>query len=166
MDTIYSKACRILVWYSKEINMRDDFADQLNKVHELLRAVALHVSEIFRGVKTDDNSLAILTSEVNNISQEAWDALIILFENAYFTRVWMIQEIMLSKECWAMVGGGLVEWGFIQTMGSAIQSSGTRASGQIAFPLPARMRTKTPCLAKMIDIRQRVWGKVPAVLAM
>lgn len=166
MDTIYSKACRVVIWFSEEINAKADLVDQLNRVYGLLRTVALHVSEVFRGVKSDDGSLASLGSEVENMPQAAWDALVMLFESPYFTRVWMIQEVVLSKECWAMVGGGLIEWDFIETMGSAIQSSGTRASGQIAFPLPARIRTHTRCLGKMVSIRQRLWGKVPAALAM
>lgn len=146
--------------------MKVGLVDQLNKVYGLLQTVARHVSEGFRRVNSDDNdALATLTSDVENMLEEAWNALVMLFENTYFTRVWIIQEVVLAKECWAMVAEARIEWDFIETMGSAIQSSG-RVSGQITFPLPARIRLNARCVTKMISIRQRIRREVPVALAL
>ncbi|KAI0147063.1 heterokaryon incompatibility protein-domain-containing protein [Xylariaceae sp. FL1272] len=92
MGDIYRKADRVLMWLGQE-------ADNSHQAMELLRSFAhvdqLRLEEFFDRTKSDVTS---------------WNALEKLFQREYWGRVWILQEIVLSKSTQIVCGMETAPW--------------------------------------------------------
>ncbi|ETS79924.1 hypothetical protein PFICI_07453 [Pestalotiopsis fici W106-1] len=107
MDTIYQRATMTLVWLGKD-------KGTARRAKEMIRRIA-----DWRQVKlpfisgTDEEEYGLFADERQtdafplNID---WDALTSLFSAVWFTRIWIIQEVVLSKHCHLFMGKTEICW--------------------------------------------------------
>lgn len=93
MGHIFSQADRVLVWLGE--------LDLVDKVIALVAALADGSHVPFQ-----------LTSEnlVDRGDQSAWEALCHLLSHAWFTRIWVAQEVILAKDVCLIVGNTTIAW--------------------------------------------------------
>jgi hypothetical protein len=148
MHLIYSKACHVLVWLSNEVFLWKGILDHLKTLH------AFTISNIDSG---RDGSA--ISQPFNSIPTLTWLALVLVFLNPYFTRVWMIQEVVMAKKCLIVAGGSYLDWQLIEHLAMLFHQEET---GQLAsrLPLPAEIKHNTRCFRKMLTLRQRLQSKL------
>jgi hypothetical protein len=103
MDQIYSKAQRTIVWPGDNF----DSGMAARMLHRLFLADYQFDAE-------DEEFLSLFEDEVGRIG---WRAIITLFENPYFSRIWCVQEVALGKHTDIFHGNHFIPWDmFSQTL--------------------------------------------------
>lgn len=103
MDRIYSKSQRTIVWPG-------DRFDSGMASRMLLR---LYITNYMFQAK-DEEFLLFFEYE---IVRPGWRAMIALFENPYFTRIWCVQEVALGRNIEIFHGNKYISWDiFIETL--------------------------------------------------
>ena len=141
---IYSNACQVVVWLSREIFHRKSIPDHLNQLVELYKMLTVESLEASR-LANDP----VIRSSIENIPTEVWETISMIFHCSYFTRICMIQEVVMARECWIIASGAGFQWQWLHII-HALLSLGYQ------FPLPADLRKYTRCFAKMATIRFRL----------
>ena len=144
MHLIYSKASRVLVWLSEAIFLWKDILGYMGTLYEF--------SMSLNRTPQHDASAAV---SVEDIPLEAWVAFIMVFESPYFTRVWMIQEVVMARECIVVAGGGSLKWHVIEQMLLLLKHQ-EDSMFWIPVPLPVELRRNTRCFQKMMTLRSRL----------
>lgn len=99
MGEIYRRADQVFIWLGTE-------AEQSNSAMELLDAVPLNKDEA-----------ALQTFLDATIGRdESWRALRHLFERDYWRRVWVLQEVLLSRKAFVLCGDKVCSWESIMTL--------------------------------------------------
>jgi len=57
------------------------------------------------------------------VGAEYWEALAMLFQRAYFTRIWIIQEVVLAKRIDVFCGSFLSPWGCFENISHFLSTS-------------------------------------------
>jgi hypothetical protein len=96
MDKIYTKSHRTIVWPG------DRFDSGMASRMLLRLYVTNHVFQA-----KDEEFLLFFEYE---IVRPAWRAMIALFENPYFTRIWCVQEVALGKQTEIFHGNKYIPW--------------------------------------------------------
>jgi hypothetical protein len=131
MGAIYSKASQVIIWLSKEVFHLKSLSYHLDQSLVLWRASAKlkAAEEAFV-----DEGLAVA---MERIPQLSWDVARIIYGQTYFTRVWMIQEVVMAKQCYVLVKDGLIEWLTISNIGETLSAASANMG---IVPLPVQMR--------------------------
>jgi hypothetical protein len=148
MGQIYSKASRVLIWLSKEVFLCQDLDNHFNTILKLWDKL---IAEC--GSSRSEGESQQTINNVSEVSEECWATIKLVFGHPYFTRIWMVQEVVMARECSVVVRKGLIDWRFIEWIGNFLQQ-GKESWGR--FPLSPEMRKNTRCLQKMLTIRGRL----------
>jgi hypothetical protein len=81
--------------------------------------------------------MGAIYSKAFRIPQHSWDIAQIMFGHPYFTRIWMIQEVVMAKQCYVLLEDGVVGWRILQAIGT-ILSDFNENLGMIPFPVTMR----------------------------
>ena len=95
MTDIYSQASCVLAWLGTVTPQSRVAMAHLRKLNALLHKPNPSVSKMAR-------------------SPQKWDAVLSLFQNSYWNRVWIVQEIGLAKEIQVIFGEDQISWDAIQ----------------------------------------------------
>ena len=147
MGAIYFKVLRVIIWLSKEVFHLKNLDLYLGKFLELDKAWT-NLAGVAEG-RIDEG----LAAAAKSISQRSWDLAQIVFGQPYFTRVWMIQEVVMAKQCYVLLEDGLIEWATMDGIGAILSGVGENVW---IIPLPVKMRKPLRCLQKMSTLRQRL----------
>jgi hypothetical protein len=150
MGAIYSKASRVIIWLSKEVFHLKDVNFHLSKFRDLFNAAMTAIAEGSHPEGIEDERLS---KAAKRISQHSWDIAQIVFGHPYFTRIWIIQEIVMAKQCLILLENGQIEWDMIRTIGATL-SNISETLGVI--PLPVTMKKPIYCLQNMITLRYQL----------
>ncbi|KAK4151278.1 HET-domain-containing protein [Chaetomidium leptoderma] len=99
MSRIYQKAINTAMWLGAGTPESDSAMQLLEDVNELLQYVDsdLHAADFERmGLPSADS--------------DAWGEMWHLLSRQWFTRVWIIEEVILSREPWVVCGQSLLFW--------------------------------------------------------
>jgi hypothetical protein len=96
MDQIYSKAHRTIVWPGDNF----DSGMAARMLQRLFLANYQFDAE-------DEEYLSLFEDEVR---RTGWGAMIMLFENPYFTRIWCVQEVALGRDTDIYHGNQYIPW--------------------------------------------------------
>lgn len=108
MRRIYTKARRVLVWLGQ---------DKANYA----RLAFTTICEIVRSWRPPTNPHSFSSykdafepqKDVLSIDEDGWTALQALFQTDYFTRFWVIQELVLGQKATVVWGDHTVSWGLV-----------------------------------------------------
>jgi Heterokaryon incompatibility protein (HET) len=115
MEQIYSRASRVVAWFgrqrTRDNNFFIDFVMGLN---------AMSVSEL-----SDQEAIAaaLWTSSVFK-----WDALVAFCQRKYWTRLWIIQEIVLASDLLIQCGSLSIPWDTVSGVFSFLRDSSLNAT--------------------------------------
>ncbi|KAK5655900.1 hypothetical protein OQA88_5439 [Cercophora sp. LCS_1] len=95
------------------------------------------------------------------LTEAAWQAMFRLLQSEYLRRVWMIQEIVMAKECWIMLYESNTTWDTLTGVGSMFQSMLPLHAPALqklhpTLRIPPEMRLYTRSLLKMSTIKSRL----------
>ena len=107
MGQIYSKATLVLSW----IGMSDkDTSTALKLISRLKPIVKLWRAEEFKLAYCHNSDQLFEYTGVDMVTREEWEALIAFYERQYFSRAWIVQEIVLAKRAILMLGHNFIHW--------------------------------------------------------
>ena len=153
MGTIYSKADHVLVWLSNHTWKDETVKDHIIEFDELCRRICETYSQAFSDRLTLDDAQE---EDLLKIRPGVWNSVCAIYQSNYFRRVWMIQEVVRAKECFAMISGNLLIWKSMELMGSVLQQ--ITFQQQVRSSLPNAIVLETlerhiSSLQKMVTIR-------------
>ncbi|KAF2996079.1 hypothetical protein E8E13_004425 [Curvularia kusanoi] len=96
MSQIYEKATRVYVWLGPEDEWTEDGL-------EMVEQLASRHSAKF-------NSEDVLFVNARTSGQRKWQALARLFARTWFSRAWIVQEVVLAQECIILCGKQSIKW--------------------------------------------------------
>jgi hypothetical protein len=139
MGAIYSKASRVIIWLSKEVFHLKNLNLYLGKFLKLDKAwvdlaMVTSLTEELR-----DGSVA---AAAKSIPRHSWDLANIVFGQSYFTRIWMIQEVVMAKQCYVLLEDGLIDWTTMDSIAEILSECGNIG----IIPLPVKLRKPLRCL--------------------
>ena len=112
MGQIYAQAVRVKIWLSREIWQAEEDLDHFQAFARFsYEALTRDVEQALREGKSD-----------GSITEAGWQAMFRLLQSNYFRRVWMIQEVVMSRECWVMAFGVALLWTGVVQVGLAFQN--------------------------------------------
>lgn len=108
MRNIYSKARRVLVWLGQD---KTDYA----------KLAFTTICEIVRSWRPPNNPNKFSSykeafetqKEGLSIDEDGWTALQAMFQTEYFTRFWVIQELVLGQNATIVWGSHSISWGLV-----------------------------------------------------
>lgn len=98
MGLIYSQAIRTLIWLGSDVDGCSTVWSLIDKIYYIFRRenpVAKFVADIPFQMYSNQNHAA---SGLPGWEDELWEDLRMLFKMPWFTRIWIIQEVALSRE--------------------------------------------------------------------
>ncbi|KAI0128832.1 heterokaryon incompatibility protein-domain-containing protein [Xylariales sp. AK1849] len=150
MGDIYRNAEKVFIWLGEEDN-------DSNLAMELLSSVS-------------QNKLQELFDDTQTKSQ-AWEAVRKLFERLYWRRVWVLQEVLLSRSAYVLCGDAICSWESVMMLlrrSNFVQEVVVRSSPQrravldskllpvlLVDTIERRRRGKTGLLDYLVLSRQR-----------
>ncbi|TQN69888.1 Heterokaryon incompatibility protein 6, OR allele [Colletotrichum shisoi] len=99
MTRIYQNATNTAIWLGESTSDSASAIMLLEDVRKLLQFTE-------RDVEPKEFERLCLPSP----DAEVWKALWDLFSRPWFTRLWIIQEVILSKDAWVVCGGDITKW--------------------------------------------------------
>jgi hypothetical protein len=137
MGGIYSSAASVIVSLgetSQDIHLAVALAHSLGEAYAAKCEV--HATNQWRYKKYHDTDLSLgVCHDTNQIGKEpaetmidvvhtpGWPALCDLFQRPWFTRAWVLQEVVLSKECYLICGTKAISWDVLTSACSYLRES-------------------------------------------
>jgi hypothetical protein len=118
MGSIYKQATACLVWLGE----KDDFTDismstavkLWNKVRTAER-ISPRLSVVEQG-----KILQARTRELLDLPQPEYQALVVLFSRTWFSRLWIVQEVVLAPVVWAQCGPFFIDFECLLHLGGSL----------------------------------------------
>lgn len=116
MGDIYSSACEVTIWLGAEADNSNLAMDFLLPLYDLL------VDERLQSMERGERGVFVLerTSEDEELSPQ-WRALGALLNRAYFTRIWIVQEVALAAFAWVECGDRYCTWALLADVAHLIR---------------------------------------------
>lgn len=150
MATIYHSADTVVVWLGEE----DEDTERSFDMIRLLRGCC---EDCLKGITpkslSSEETLGIL-APCGDIS--SWKSVVKVFQRRYFTRVWIIQEIILAKTVLALCGKYSIDWDDVIEVSKLLTvTSWTRwiCSGEV-FPAPDSYQSNH-AIPNLLDANKR-----------
>lgn len=107
MGQIYSKASLVIAW----VGMFDEDARTAFKlILRLKPIVELWKSERSKFTYFHNSDELFEKTGVGTVTPEEWEALVSFYERQYFSRAWIVQEIVLARGAILMLGHWFIHW--------------------------------------------------------
>ncbi|KAJ4988214.1 het domain protein [Stagonosporopsis vannaccii] len=114
MNSIYTHAARVIVW------LGDDEAGDADGAIAMLDSLANPEGERTQYEARSRDSIPFMPSQDFDIrDSKAWRKVMIFFCNTWFTRLWVLQEIVLAQDAIFVWGDCSISWAYV---GAAINS--------------------------------------------
>ncbi|KAK2591518.1 hypothetical protein QQS21_010793 [Conoideocrella luteorostrata] len=128
MRKIYESAKTVVIWLGPDTEGHAAVA--IDAVRHITRFLCkqLHilpenlasVEEVYHDVLFRNRNKITRPGECESVNKEMWQALLWLYKQPYFTRVWVIQEINANKSRIAHCGNKTIEWDAIELVAGYI----------------------------------------------
>lgn len=120
MDRIYKTASNVLVWLGLAANNSDLVFDQASAVVDACASI----SDRF----VDENQL--LSFNLPDATDSLWQAIGELLGRRWFTRLWVIQEVVLASAVIVVCGSKRISWSLLGKLASEITRVGLCATAR------------------------------------
>ncbi|KAE8372163.1 heterokaryon incompatibility protein-domain-containing protein [Aspergillus bertholletiae] len=118
MGELYSCAEQVLIWLGEAADQSDLACALLPELTE--KIWALKESERgWRPLSTDD----IVSEGFPHPDDSLWRAVFLLYSRAWFQRLWIVQEVVLARECVFLCGTAQIDWAVIVNFAIATSKS-------------------------------------------
>ncbi|KAG7284225.1 hypothetical protein NEMBOFW57_010589 [Staphylotrichum longicolle] len=118
MGDVYSCADRVLVWLGEAADDSDLACDLLPELNDRVWAVREKVGA-WRALSEEEvASLGLVPAD-----DPLWKAVLLLYSRPWFQRLWIVQEIVLARECLFLCGKKKVEWNVLYNFAQATTQS-------------------------------------------
>jgi hypothetical protein len=107
MGQIYSKAALVISWVGtpgEDASIAFELISRLNPIVKLWRSEKPKFTYVHNSDKLFERA------GVTKVRPREWMALISFFERQYFSRAWIVQEIVLAKRALLMLGHYFIDW--------------------------------------------------------
>ncbi|KAK1763393.1 hypothetical protein QBC33DRAFT_550033 [Phialemonium atrogriseum] len=108
MADVYSSAASVVSWLGEQDSHTKPGFDVLRELKRLSEHSPNLLEKLSPGCHDYGKQLAKIFS-----SRESWVSVANVFQRTYFTRVWIIQEVVLAKVVKALCGSEEIEWSAI-----------------------------------------------------
>ncbi|KAH7371305.1 heterokaryon incompatibility protein-domain-containing protein [Pyrenochaeta sp. MPI-SDFR-AT-0127] len=108
MTSIYRKATRVYVWMGEAIENLDAAISLLNWLKACMNSGDLRIGRLVGLIES-------------NHRMEGWEALTELLRRPWWSRVWILQEVVFGKELTVVCGEERFEWELLQSLGESRQ---------------------------------------------
>jgi hypothetical protein len=118
MDIIYKRASKTTVWLGKASPHTARAVDLLSASSQVARHVALTIAKLGHWTEPPHRSdlLGFQQAGLPQLQEEDWKALEDIYSRRYFGRVWMMQEVALSRQIEVVCGHLTVNWAHIAAL--------------------------------------------------
>jgi hypothetical protein len=123
MGRIYAEAQFVIIWLSKALWVARDVIHDIQEFYNFF--YDMH-----------SKSLGERYDAEQTLSPTIWPSLYRVFSQAYFQRVWIIQEVIKAKEASVMIGGGTMAFDVLASINFYLQN---RLQSQRLFPPDFRL---------------------------
>lgn len=167
MGSIYKQATVCLVWLGEEDDFTGIAMDTAVKHWNIVRnaeGISPYLSVVEQG-----KILRARTQHLLDLPQSEFQALVVLFSRTWFSRLWIVQEVVLAPVLWAQCGSFFVDFECILHLGGSLmftQAFKTRGAQQVTalkalgldvLAPDAYPYTRTPMfLAQLADTRAKL----------
>ena len=153
MKQIYSRATLVISWLGKEDEYSAtafQFIEKIVKKH-VSAGVSLHASPdaIWSKQTMDAMSLPYFPSH-------QWESLARLFERAYFRRIWVVQELVVSSKTVVRCGSLTIKWEYIEYIARSLLATGWLGALKQAYGsevIPNFVQTISNCRASFAELQ-------------
>jgi hypothetical protein len=137
MDIIYKNASKTVMWLGKERAATSKAAQLLASVADMAKQAALQISESeMLGEPMDvKDPNAFDRYGMPALTLDDWYTLADIYGRRYFGRLWMVQELALSRQVEVMCGKATIEWYHIGIFASLLLNSNWLNSVFLTYPL-------------------------------
>ena len=164
MRHIYKCATQVIPWLGEE----DQYTET---AFELITKIATNEMFSEASLKTDPgiiyNRSAMDQVGLPHLPAAEWKALAKLFERDYFTRVWIIQELVVSSKAIARCGNLIIKWEYIEYVARLLVVTGLfRALVKVygSKMRPSFVNTISKCRTGFHDTRLQGGMRLPSLL--
>ncbi|KAI1204656.1 HET-domain-containing protein [Annulohypoxylon truncatum] len=135
MGDVYRSAECVIVW----LGAADDSTPLANELLGRLDKLSNRNLETIKPQACDNKHNTDLLGSAN--SHEHWNALVSLFERRWFTRAWVVQELVLARETNVLCGRYEFDWETLVSISDhmAKQTSVNTYAKQCSFKKPAKL---------------------------
>jgi hypothetical protein len=109
MHEIYSMADRVIVWLGEASDMSSIALDLVQNAAAITRKeTGVKLDKVFNPATVPqlDTEMELWRKTVN----EGWKSLALLFTRPWWSRVWVVQEVVFSQLCIVLCGSRAVVW--------------------------------------------------------
>ena len=102
MKNIYSRAKTVIIWLGPDVPHDDKGIDLARRIYEECHGSSFNIDNVRPGIRVDD--FGFFRKGVSNpfvsfcIREPSWKSLIDMLSVVWFTRVWVIQELLVAKQ--------------------------------------------------------------------
>jgi hypothetical protein len=91
---------------------KDSAHERQNKYHQYESGAKYHISHVPLDIRKEMNQISEGSSEmmIDFLDTAAWSTLRDLFQRPWFTRAWVLQEVVFSKQCNLICGTKTISW--------------------------------------------------------
>ena len=153
MRQIYSSAALVISWLGKEDEHSAtafQFIEKIIKKH-VSAGVSLHASPDAIWSKQTMDAMSL-----PHFPSHKWESLAKLFERAYFRRIWVVQELVVSSKTVVRCGSLTIKWGYIEYIARSLLATGWLGALKQAYGsevIPNFVQTISNCRASFAELQ-------------
>ncbi|KAL5324670.1 hypothetical protein ACEPPN_009218 [Leptodophora sp. 'Broadleaf-Isolate-01'] len=125
MGKIYSQAKTVLCWIGEEKNQTHNAFRIISSIAEAFHVKIPGTEESFVEAGKPFPEIVLDEDLVDEIQGDGWLAVVDVFTRPYFGRIWVVQEIVLSKNAVIICGSNQIPWRDFLNVSKVIASLGT-----------------------------------------
>ncbi|KAI3319583.1 hypothetical protein HD806DRAFT_255840 [Xylariaceae sp. AK1471] len=120
MADIYSSAAMVVSWLGEQ----DDHTEPGFALLKELKTLSEHSKSLLANLSPDSRDYSEQLAVFSN--RQTWVSVAHVFQRTYFTRVWIVQEVVLAKAVKILCGGHELDWSTIAEASHFFTTSGWR----------------------------------------
>ncbi|TAQ89308.1 hypothetical protein B7494_g2370 [Chlorociboria aeruginascens] len=122
MNNVYRLAQKVLVWLGKGDDNGDSAMDGIEGINQKLALILQNNTP--ENIAFIDNWLGkgtLSSTHLPETNDSIWHALGHIYSRAWFTRLWVLQEVVLAKQIVVAYGKRRVEWNALTTLATGLR---------------------------------------------
>ena len=124
MNNIYRSAQKVLAWLGKGDDNSDSAMDGIEGINQKLALILQNNTS--ENIAFIDNWLVkgtLSSTHLPETNDSIWHALGHIYSQAWFTRLWVFQEVVLAKQIVVAYGRRRVEWNALTTLATGLRGA-------------------------------------------
>lgn len=125
MRTIYHRATKVLICLGSPGNDTYECLNLIRTIYDSLTqsVPALKNKQNAKDVRSLVKRVKSILLDMPSLDSPSWDALALLFDQPWFRRIWVIQEVTEARDAVVIYGGVPIDWIFVRLVAEWIVHS-------------------------------------------